>query len=86
MVARGSRGNLRIMARVPMHMHPQTQDADLYLDTIPGIDPGPLDPTPGTDEPDFDPNPAPDPDPDPLGPATGVPGIDPGYPAPGYAN
>ncbi len=47
------------------------------MDTIPGIDPGPFDP-----EPDFDPNPAPDPDPDPLGPATGTPGIDPGYPAP----
>lgn len=52
------------------------------LSTIPGIDPGPLDPTPGTNEPDFDPAPAPDPDPDPLDPAVGVPGVDPGFPAP----
>lgn len=56
--------------------------APLILSTIPGIDPGPLDPTPGTHEPDFEPGPAPDPDPDPLGPATGTPGIDPGFPAP----
>ena len=52
------------------------------MDTIPGIDPGPLDPTVPGGEPDFDPNPAPDPDPDPLGPAVGVPGIDPGFPIP----
>ncbi len=58
--------------------------APFRLDTIPGIDPGPLDPGgfPG-DEPDFNPDPAPDPDPDPLGPSVGIPGIDPGYPIPG---
>ncbi len=57
----------------------------LFLDTIPGIDPGPLDPGtfPG-DEPGFDPDPMPDPDPDPLGPSTGVPGLDPGFPSPDY--
>ncbi len=54
------------------------------MDTLPGIDPGPFDPgpfdpSPGP-EPDFDPDP--DPDPDPLDPSTGLPGIDPGYPAP----
>ena len=59
----------------------------LFLDTIPGIDPGPYDPgsLPGDDpseapEPDFDPEP--EPDPDPLGPTTDAPGIDPGFPAP----
>ncbi len=50
--------------------------------TIPGIDPGPLDPTVPGGEPPFDPNPTPDPDPDPLGPSTGFPGLDPGFPAP----
>ena len=50
------------------------------LDTIPGIDPGPLDPGVPGNEPPFDPYPSPDPDP--LGPATGIPGIDPGYPVP----
>ncbi len=48
--------------------------------TIPGIDPGPLDPTVPGSEPPFEPNPAPDPDPDPLGPSIGIPGVDPGFP------
>lgn len=54
----------------------------LFLDTIPGIDPGPFEPGAPGSEPDFDPNPAPDPDPDPLGPGVGNPGPDPGFPAP----
>ncbi len=56
----------------------------VFLTTIPGIDPGPLDPTVPGGEPDFDPDPYPDPDPNPgpLDPGTGLPGIDPGFPAP----
>ena len=61
------------------HLHSPSSAYPLSLDTIPGIDPGPYDPG-GQPEPDFDPSPAPDPDP--LGPATGTPGIDPGYPVP----
>ncbi len=61
-------------------MTPQMH-APYRLDTIPGIDPGPLDPGVPGSEPDFDPYPSPDPDPDPLGPSTGLPGIDPGFPA-----
>ena len=55
----------------------------LFLDTIPGIDPDPLDPGgfPG-DEPDFDPEP--EPDPDPISPGIGTPGIDPGFPGTTY--
>ncbi|RRA48953.1 hypothetical protein [Acidipila sp. EB88] len=54
----------------------------LFLDTIPGIDPGPLDPGtfPG-DEPGADPYPDPDPDPAPESPGIS-PGVDPGYPVP----
>ncbi len=67
-------------AASPTSMTSTTATRPLFLDTIPGIDPGPFEPgAPGT-EPDFDPNPAPDPDPDPLGPGTGSP--DPGFPAP----
>ena len=54
----------------------------LFLDTIPGIDPGPYDPGAPGSEPDFDPDTPSDPDPDPLGPSVGNPGIDPGFPAP----
>ncbi len=59
-----------------------TSQIPLSLTTIPGIDPGPLDPSVPGGEPPFDPNPLPDPDPDPLDPAVGVPGVDPGFPAP----
>jgi hypothetical protein len=50
------------------------------LSTIPGIDPGPLDPgMPGPD-PDFEPGPAPEPDP--TGEPGSLPGLDPGFPEP----
>lgn len=54
---------------------------DDCLDTIPGIDPGPLDPGMPGPEPDFDPTTPPDPDPEPLPDA--IPGTDPGFPNPG---
>ena len=62
-------------------MSTHTAPAPIFLTTVPGIDPGPLDPGPlPGGEPDFDPEP--EPDSDPVGPGIGSPGIDPGYPIP----
>ena len=62
---------------------PEAPPYPLHLDTIPGIDPGPLPtpvpgPLPGDDEPDFQPEP--DADPDPTMPDPDGPGLDPGFP------
>ncbi len=61
-------------------VHPIPLFSRFTMDTIPGIDPGPLDPTVPGGEPDFNPEPASDPDP--TMPGTGFPGLDPGFPVP----